>query len=328
MTERLFLDATWKKWVAENALRGRNPADIVRVLTANGFPSDHARLEVDTAFNHPYLAAAFSLSRKLAKRDWLLQNSRVVHEMHEPQLAECSDEVSQTEFLSHFYANNRAVVIRGGCKEMDAVKNWSPAYLCSIAGNRLVHAGSGAENAELLPNKFSDFTRLWSSKDSQERIHLRADSNESNSTLFAALLPDIQPVPDMLDESEMDKKTWIWMGTRDCVTPLQHDLVSKLILQIRGTRHFKLVAPEYLPFLYNDHHCHSRVDPENVDLSLFPLFGQVRVIDVTVTAGDVIFVPVGWWYHIRSLEPAIAVTMTSFAAPNHFANKYPTYGSI
>jgi ribosomal protein L16 Arg81 hydroxylase len=42
------------------------------------------------------------------------------------------------------------------------------------------------------------------------------------------------------------------------------------------------------------------------------------VIDVVVGPGDVLFVPLGWWQHVRALDVAMTVAFTNFLFDNHF----------
>lgn len=138
MAEKLFLDSGWKRWVAENALRGRPPQELTRILVENGFPEDHASLEVETAINHPYVAAGLSVVRQLSKRDWVLHTNRLLLESAPSQLTEIWDSIDAKDFLQRHYRVNRPLVIRGGCNSMAAMTKWTPKYLKQIAGDREV----------------------------------------------------------------------------------------------------------------------------------------------------------------------------------------------
>jgi ribosomal protein L16 Arg81 hydroxylase len=39
--------------------------------------------------------------------------------------------------------------------------------------------------------------------------------------------------------------------------------------------------------------------------------------------GEAIFIPVGWWHHVKSLEVSISVSFTNFVFPNYYEWKYP-----
>ena len=34
--------------------------------------------------------------------------------------------------------------------------------------------------------------------------------------------------------------------------------------------------------------------------------------------GDAIFLPIGWWHHVRALDISISFAMTNFVVPNNF----------
>lgn len=59
-----FVPADWKRWIAENLLRGSRPEDLVGVMTSKGYPRELSQLEVDVANSHPYVMAARSVITK------------------------------------------------------------------------------------------------------------------------------------------------------------------------------------------------------------------------------------------------------------------------
>jgi ribosomal protein L16 Arg81 hydroxylase len=52
------------------------------------------------------------------------------------------------------------------------------------------------------------------------------------------------------------------------------------------------------------------------------------VIDVEIGPGDLLFLPVGWWHHVRGLETSITMTFTNFVFDNDFYSIYKTYQEI
>ncbi len=95
--------------------------------------------------------------------------------------------------------------------------------------------------------------------------------------------------------------------------------------QVRGRKRVKLVAPWELPRLYLDRHCYSQFDAEQPDLARFPLLKDVAVVDVVIGPRDLLFLPVGWWHHVRGLDVSITMTFTNFAFDNDF-NSFCTRG--
>jgi ribosomal protein L16 Arg81 hydroxylase len=78
----------------------------------------------------------------------------------------------------------------------------------------------------------------------------------------------------------------------------------------------------------NEFHCYTDMDLENVDSRRFPQFKEARVIDVVIGPGDLLFLPVGWWHHVRALDVSITVTFTDFVVNNDFHTGYTTYGDV
>lgn len=157
---------------------------------------------------------------------------------------------------------------------------------------------------------------------------MTANNADNNSEALIGLWTDADPLPSFLDPDSAAGNMFFWMGPAGTVTPLHHDLTNNLMIQIRGRKRVKLIAPEYLPYVYNHLHCHSRVDPENVDEERYPLFQNVHVTDVTIGPGDILFFPVGWWHHVRGLDPTITVTCTNFRGINRFTDHYHTHQQI
>jgi ribosomal protein L16 Arg81 hydroxylase len=58
--------------------------------------------------------------------------------------------------------------------------------------------------------------------------------------------------------------------------------------------------------------------PEAPDLERYPWWPHVLVKDEVIAAGDALFVPVGWWHHVRALDPSISLASNCFVTPNRF----------
>ena len=47
------------------------------------------------------------------------------------------------------------------------------------------------------------------------------------------------------------------------------------------------------------------------------------MLDVVLEAGEVLFLPAGWWHQVRSLDMSITVTFMNFVFPNRFDWVHP-----
>lgn len=98
--------------------------------------------------------------------------------------------------------------------------------------------------------------------------------------------------------------------------------------QILGRKRLKLISPLHLPVLYDQLHCFSEVDLDQIDVERYPLFRQVKIHEVTLNPGECLFLPIGWWHHVRALDVSITLSGTNFWARNDFFTTYDTHGLI
>lgn len=330
------LSREWMSWIAHNALIGGDPARLASVLVDNGFDEVTARGAVQDAMNHPYVTAAKTLANQVAKRDWLLHTTRMMHESGDQTIDEVWDSIPLTQFHRDYYRENRPLIIRNGMK-WAARQRWTVDYLREKVGAQTVEVQANRESdpeyemncrdhkREILFCEFMDI--VYSDLETND-YYMTANNSGVNAGTLKALWGDLNPLPEMLNAETADERMFFWMGPKGTVTPIHHDLTNNLMAQVSGRKRIKLIAPEYLPFVYNHRHCYSPVDLENIDYERFPLFKYVKVIDITIGPGDLFFLPVGWWHHVRGLDATITITCTNFREVNHFVDHYKTFGAI
>ena len=129
---------------------------------------------------------------------------------------------------------------------------------------------------------------------------------------------DLQPPPEIIDTADQRPGTVkLWFGPKGTVTPLHYDEHSILFMQIYGRKKFKLIPSFDTPKVYAQAKFYSAVDPENIDTARYPEFLRASLADVTVEAGDILFLPVGWWHWAKSLDVSISATFCSFHVAGH-----------
>jgi hypothetical protein len=103
----------------------------------------------------------------------------------------------------------------------------------------------------------------------------------------------------------------IFIGSGHIRTTIHYDrpLVSNLFCQIVGRKRIRLWKPSmghYLyPFSFQTNYSHVSQIPELdlVDKDKFPLFSKSQIfVDLILEAGEVIFIPKGWWHHISHCQ--------------------------
>jgi len=94
--------------------------------------------------------------------------------------------------------------------------------------------------------------------------------------------------------------------------------------QISGRKRWRFISPLDTPKVYNFNGVFSPIDVENPDLERYPLFEQVKMLEVIVEPGETVFLPLGWWHQVTSLDVSISFSFTNLAMPNQFAYANPT----
>lgn len=52
----------------------------------------------------------------------------------------------------------------------------------------------------------------------------------------------------------------------------------------------------------------SRVDIDAPDAAAFPLFPQQPFIDGVLEAGQMLYLPPGWWHYVKALSTSVSVS--------------------
>ena len=72
--------------------------------------------------------------------------------------------------------------------------------------------------------------------------------------------------------------------------------------------------------MQNREHVFSEIgdllDPSTVAAN--PDLEGLRMFDVTLTAGEMLFIPVGWWHQVTALDFSVSATYTNFLWPNEW----------
>ncbi|WP_162230751.1 cupin-like domain-containing protein [Marinagarivorans algicola] len=154
--------------------------------------------------------------------------------------------------------------------------------------------------------------------------YLTANNNQSSSQELKELFEDVGEFGDgyRLTES-VKRRSHLWFGPKGTCTQLHHDLTNNMLLQVYGRKKITLIPAFQVPNVYNDSHVYSAVDFPNVDLERYPKMSGVTPLEVILNPGEAIFIPIGWWHQVESLDISISVSFTDFRAKNNFFSNFP-----
>lgn len=114
------------------------------------------------------------------------------------------------------------------------------------------------------------------------------------------------------------QESTLWIGSFGAHTPCHLDSYGcNLVFQVQGRKRWHLFPPEDTPFLYptripyEESSVFSKINVVNPDLKCFPQFQKARRHMVTLSPGQVLFVPRHWWHYVESLDP-VTVSINSW----------------
>ncbi|EFN53058.1 hypothetical protein CHLNCDRAFT_36633 [Chlorella variabilis] len=216
---------------------------------------------------------------------------------------------------SHMSAET-PVVISGAMEGWPAVRRWAdPAYLVTVAGPRTVPVEVGEHyladqwGQQLMTlQRFAAAAEPGGSQQAQ-RGYL------AQHPLFdqiPALAGDIREPPYCcLGDGEVQSIN-AWFGPAGTVTPLHTDPHHNLLCQAVGRKYVRLYSPACTTAMYPHaegmHTNSGRVDVDAPDLERFPLFAAARFQDCVLEAGQMLYIPRGWWHYVKSTTVSFSVS--------------------
>jgi len=331
-TSASCIPVSWANWIEENRARGVPPAEIDAILSANGF--DFSVVQAPSQFEpsqsiHTDISAA---QRKIDRMEALLRvYSRLWREVRGAASIDTVSELSGESFYRWYYSANRPVVLLDGMTNCSALHRWTPAYLKDRFGSETVEVmmdratdrqyelNSERHKTTMVLNNFVD---LVESAGETNDFYMVANNRTLENSRLRYLLDEIQIFDEILDNTNRASMVFLWFGPAGTVTPLHHDSMNVLLTQIIGSKLVTLIPSFELPLVYNHIGVYSEVDCEAPDYNTHPLFEQTSRMQVVLEPGQALFIPVGWWHHVRSLDVSISVSFTNFLAPNYYGSEY------
>ena len=231
---------------------------------------------------------------------------------------------------------NRPVILAGEMADWPALTRWTPEYLKTrrrrsagrIPGR--AHRATSASKWTRTPTggkRRSTCSSIGSLRPGAGNdAYLTAYNSERNVEALSGLHSDVGALDKFLDRHTASAHGMMWIGPAGTVTSLHHDLTNNFIAQVVGRKCVKLAPAADVGKLYNSRHVFSEVpdleDP-GVDLARYPRLAELRLYDVLLQPGEILFVPLGWWHQVKSLDFSVTITFTNFRWANNSYIGYP-----
>jgi hypothetical protein len=348
------LSEEWRIWVAEALLGGATAAEVLAELVAEGVPARLATREIDTIasvvglLRRTQREAGVHVQRRDQVLRLLGEAAMTASAEHPPwstpamaiaagaagatgaASAAAIERVPALEadvFFRHYYAASRPVVLTDTIRRWPQVATWSPAWFRQRFGEVPVAVTMDRTGDPDYDRNTPAHTRTMTMGAFVDRIEALGTTNDiylvaRNEALrtppLSELLAEMTDLPPFLSADHLPGCVSLWLGPAGTKTPLHHDTSNILFCQIHGQKRLHLCAPWERDLLAGARDMYSGHDPEAPPGTARALPASVRVYEVTLSAGEALFLPVGWWHQVLALTPSISLSFTGFARPNRF----------
>ncbi len=318
----------WRRWIAENKLLEVGDEQLVATLVQNGFDASTAAHAVQAMTMDPGFQAGARMVQRLKKLESVLDIHRFLASLaYGSGTVERRGGISRAELLERYYAANRPVILTGLMEDWPALSRWNPGYFKETCGDAIVEIMSGRNRdpryeinclAHRTEVRFGDYADMVTAGGESNDVYLVANNGFFGRPEMQPLYDDIRCFPEHLDPERTAGQVHFWFGPAGTVTPLHHDVMNIFMAQVFGRKRVLLISPDQTHRVYNEVGVFSDVDCDNPDFQRHPLFRDVTSMQVVLEPGEVLFLPVGWWHHVKSLDVSVTVTFTNFVHQNEF----------
>ena len=319
------LAPAFQTWIAQNLLSGVAPPALVSELVRSNVSRPLAARAVAELAGHPLLTGAREIARdarrlSLVQRLLTLQASLAAN----PSAIERRSLPAADEFFDRYLATSTPVVFTDLVTRWQAFESWSPAAFKQRFGNALLSMTDGRESDPLYDARTEVHTRPITMADFVDRVLASGASNDfymvaKNRNIrqpeLAPLFDEIWLPEGWFEAHALSGSSALWFGPAGTVTPLHYDSSSILFCQVFGRKQLIMASPLEVGLLEGAHHMYSAVDPERAN---HPGRGQVTFKRIVLEPGEALFIPAGWWHHVRALDVSISLAVNHFARPNNY----------
>jgi SAM-dependent methyltransferase len=330
-----LLPDRWRKWLASNLMKGSAAGDLQRTMRDQGLSHVAIAAELLLVRDHPYLQAGKDISQALAKRNWLMRTCdrlAALDQRYGKQI-EVRPVPAFDEFIREYYSKHLPVVLTGAVEHWPALDKWTPQYLRDCFGDREIEVQFGRDSDPLYERNagkhkkkmpMREFVALVLAGGRANDYYMTANNTRNSLASLDDLFADVGDfAAGYREASTIRSGNFFWFGPQGTFTPLHHDLTNNMLVQILGRKVVTLIPALQVPSLYNDTGVFSAADFPNFDAKRHPAMKSANPIKIVLQPGQALFIPVGWWHCVESLDISISVSFTNFNAPNQFSADFP-----
>lgn len=271
------LSAEWREWLVENLLLGVDAEELVEVLVKGGVDAELARSALLAETQDPHFQGVVRVAQMQRKMETLLDvYAEFFRQAGAHQQVDRHVALPAEAFFERYYFRNRPVVVQGALTEWTAQGGWTLARLTERLG---------------------PVARLGE--------HLSVSLLEHAE--WKPLLEELHPPRGYAAEDLQVSAPRLWLEPAGAELPLGPLRKNLLRCQLSGRCVLQLV-PSFELHRITREEAGSGTEQEG-DAPPTPALR----LTVELAAGELLLLPVGWWYRLHAPEDSLAVTFEGFA---------------
>ncbi|WP_394689940.1 cupin-like domain-containing protein [Hoeflea sp.] len=320
-------DEDWTEWAAHNLAMGVPATDVTDELVTAGMTEASALAMVERIGSDPVFRAARRLGKDIRK--WEVLSDTLLElegQTHDYKRIERVSNLTSEAFHERFYALNRPVILTDVVTNWPAITKWDLDFLATHFGHQQItyqHGRSRQDHRDAFVDHstkamLGEYIDLIRGGGETNDYYLIAHDKLLDRPEFKPLLEDIVFDPRYLNGVDQPGRVFFWLGPKGAVTPMHRDLGNVFFCQVMGRKQVTLIPSRQMHLVYNETGYHSEIDFERDDLSDYPRLERAHVVEEVIAPGEMLFIPLGWWHAVKSLDVSITVTGNNFRFPNVF----------
>lgn len=233
------------------------------------------------------------------------------------------------DVLQRYVQSSKPVIVEGLYNDWPAIHVWSPTYFRKEYGGTKIayrESWSGVHpdlsikdltRVKPITGSMAEFLDLIGPcADPEERSRYCLTGDGQTTSLltngvidrrFSDLLNDIA-IPDLFSDLQELSSAGLWLSGPGVSSWLHYDSggLHNLNVQVTGSKTVLLFSPEQLPYLYTFPVSSlrganfSRINIEEPDDGMFPLYKSAQALAGNLEAGDALFLPAFWFHSFKS----------------------------
>lgn len=138
---------------------------------------------------------------------------------------------------------------------------------------------------------------------------------------------EIQPISELLLLNPRRSSVNAWIGQPNVIAHCHYDGYHNFYAQLYGRKKFTLFRPTNWPGLYpypflHPSHAQTQVNSsDQEDVKRFELFKMVEAVEVSLEAGDLLYMPPLWFHEVESLSLSISVNVWTDSQQTELAER-------